>query len=91
MLTCGAPGAQPPDAVLRDYTVASQALIAKNYRGARAGAQNVVDGCAAATREYAAQQAAKPQPSPTPVTLPTYAPMPLATLGPDPALAQGVR
>jgi hypothetical protein len=91
MVTCGAPSATPPAPVMQEYESASKALVAKNYRVAHANSLNVVDDCAKATRDYAAQQAAKPQPSSTPMPLASYAPLPMATLGPDPALQPGVR
>jgi hypothetical protein len=91
LTTCGAPNATASAAIRQEYESASKALVAKNYRAARASSVNVVDDCAAATRAYANQQAALPQPSSTPMPLASYAPEPLATLGPDPALQQGVR
>jgi hypothetical protein len=91
MTSCGAPNATAPAAIQQEYASASKALVAKNYRVARASSLNVVDDCAAATRAYAGQQAALPQASNTPMPLASYVPEPLATLGPDPALQQGVR
>jgi hypothetical protein len=89
MLSCGATGAAPPAAVMQEYKAAGAALVAKNYRAARANTVNVVNDCAAATQAYAAQQAAKPQAPATPMPLASYAPEPMATLGPDPALQRG--
>jgi hypothetical protein len=90
LITCGAPNATPSASIQQEYESASKAYLSKNYRAAHAGAVNVVDDCAAASRAYAAQQAALPQPSSTPMPLASYVPEPLATLGPDPALQQGV-
>ena len=89
MMTCGAPNAAPP-AIVQQNAVAVDALVSKKYEEARASAEWVVNECGAATRTYAAQQAAKPQPSPTDIPMGAYSPLPIATLGPDPALA-GVR
>jgi hypothetical protein len=91
IVLCGAPNAAPPAAVQTQYAAAVDDLLAKNYGAARTSSQAVVDQCAAATQAYAAQQAALPQPSATPIPMTPYAPVPIATLGPDPALTQGVR
>jgi hypothetical protein len=91
IMTCGAPNATPAPAVAAQYGTAVNAILAKNYGSAKASSQAVVDQCAAASFAYAAQQAALPQPSATPIPMSPYSPVPLATLGPDPALQQGVR
>jgi hypothetical protein len=84
---CGAPGAAPPAAIQQQYSAAIDALLARNYASARAASQYVVDQCTAATTAYGVQQAALPQPSATPIAMSAYSPVPIATLGPDPALA----
>jgi hypothetical protein len=89
LTTCGAPNATPPASATQDYTAAVNALVAKNYRAARASSQNVVNDCSGATKAYMAQQAALPQPSGTPIPMDAYSPVPLATLIPDPALQPG--
>jgi hypothetical protein len=89
-MTCGAPGTLPAG-IQQQNDAADTALNAHKYDTARAAAQSVIDQCAAATTAYATQQAALPQPSPTPIPLSAYSPVPVATLGPDPALRQSVR
>jgi hypothetical protein len=85
-LTCGGPDATPAPAVAAQYTTALNAILAKQYGTATRSSQVVIDQCAAASQAYAAQQAALPQPSATPIPMSSYSPVPLATLGPDPAL-----
>jgi hypothetical protein len=92
MMTCGgALNATPPPAISAQYTTAVNAILAKQYDRTKSSSQSVIDQCAAAGQAYAAQQAALPQPSTTPMVMASYSPVPLATLGPDPALQQGVR
>ena len=86
MMTCGAPNAIPP-AIAEQNLIAVNALAATNYNAAITSAEWVVDQCSAATKAYAAQQAALPKPSPTNIPMGAYTPLPIATLGPDPALA----
>jgi len=83
---CGAPNAAPAAAVQQQYNAAIAALVARNYAAAKTASLYVVNQCSAATTAYTAQQAALPQPSATPIPMSPYSPLPLATLGPDPAL-----
>jgi hypothetical protein len=85
---CGTPGAPAPDAVMQQYTVAVDDLVAQKLVAARLASQNVIDQCATASDAYAKAQSAQPAPSMTPMAMGTYSPLPIATLGPDPALAQ---
>ena len=87
MLVCGSAGTNPPQ-VMQQYAAAAAALDAKNYGAAKSNSQAVVDYCASANQALAAQAAAAPQPSATLIPFTPYHPVPLATLEPDPALAQ---
>jgi hypothetical protein len=86
---CGAPGAAPAAAIQQQYDAAIAALVARKYAAVRRASVNVVNQCTAATTAYSAQQAALPQPSDTAIPMTPYSPLPIATLGPDPAL-QGI-
>jgi hypothetical protein len=85
---CAPDGAAAPAAVQQQYVAATNALVAHKYDAAKAASQAVIDQCAAVLQAAAAQAAAKPLPPPTPIPFGSYAPVPLATLGPDPALQQ---
>jgi hypothetical protein len=83
VMLCGAPGAPIPDAVQTQYRAAVDALLAKNSPAARIAANAVVTQCSAAAQAYAATL----QTQPAPAAMGSYQPEPIATMGPDPALA----
>jgi hypothetical protein len=85
---CGAPGAAPPAAAQKQYENAVAALSQQKLAAAQTASVVVVDTCATASNAYAKQMQALPVPSISPMALGTYVPEPIATLGPDPALAQ---
>ena len=87
MALCGAAGSMPP-AVQQQFSAAVDAIVARNYGAAKAASQAVVDQCAAVTQALATQAAAAPQVPSTPIPMNSYSPLPIATLGPDPALQQ---
>jgi hypothetical protein len=88
MAQCGAPNAAPPAAVVAQFADAVNDLVALDYNGANTVSAALITACGMATQAYAAQQAAKPQPSSTPIPMESYSPLPVATLIPDPALQQ---
>ena len=85
---CGSPGVPAPDAVMQHYSAAVTALVAQKNDAAKVASQSVIDQCAAGAAAYAKTISAQPAPSTTPMALATYSPLPIATLGPDPALIQ---
>jgi hypothetical protein len=88
LTVCGSPGTTPPAAVQQQYAAAVAALTQQKMAAARTASLVVVDACAAANATYAKQMQAQPVPSQSPMALASYNPVPIATLGPDPALAQ---
>jgi hypothetical protein len=87
MITCGTAGPNPAQ-VQQQYAAAAAALDAKNYGASVTASQVVINYCASANEALAVQAAAAPQAPATPIAMTSYKPIPLATLGPDPALAQ---
>jgi hypothetical protein len=85
---CGAPRATAPDAAMQQYTASVADLTTQKLAAAKAASQAVIDQCATASDAYAKQMLAQPAPSMTPAAMGAYSPLPIATLGPDPALAQ---
>ena len=88
MKQCEAPGASPPPAVMQQFASAANALVALDYNAANTVSAALITACGSATLAYAAQLAALPQPSSTPIAMESYSPLPVATLIPDPALQQ---
>jgi hypothetical protein len=86
LLQCGA--ASPPPTVVQQYTAAVDNLLGKQYLTARGEAEILINYCAAATQLVAQQAAAHSPPPSTPIPMTAYSPVPVATLIPDPALAQ---
>ena len=89
MAQCGAPSATPAPAVVAQFAIAANDLLARSYNAAEVASEAVVTACGQATQAYAAQQAALPQPKSTPIPMESYSPIPVATLIPDPALRGG--
>lgn len=88
MASCGGPGMAAPDAQMQQYSAAVAALTTQKLAAAKTASLAVINACATASSDYAKQLQAMPAPSLTPLALQTYVPVPVATLGPDPALQQ---
>ena len=85
---CGAPDMAAPPTAAQQYAASVAALGMQKLVDARTDSLAVIDACATANAAYAKQLNAQPAPSMSPMAMASYVPVPIATLGPDPALQQ---